>query len=265
MRPAALDEPALRRYLLGMLPEVEAVALEQRYFSDPETFEQVWAAENDLVDDYVAGRLGAGERRLFTERYLASPRHRERVAAAAALRSSVAGASRARVSRARPAILYLALAASLLLALAAVWRGRPQPSEAPLASLPATSAPGPVSSSSPTPQPRPPIVAAFAISPISVRSGDDRPALRIPSGTDQVLLHLEGAPVRAGRLRFALRTVEGRDLASGLAHPPAAGRAGRVAAVRLPAARLAPGDYILTLSARGEREPAHEYFFRVAR
>ncbi|HEV2668794.1 MAG TPA: hypothetical protein VG324_28005, partial [Blastocatellia bacterium] len=72
----------MTRYLLGDLPEIEQTAVEQEYFADPEKFEEVWAAENDLVDRYVRGRLSRGERELFERNYLQSPKHRERVAVA---------------------------------------------------------------------------------------------------------------------------------------------------------------------------------------
>src|SRR5262245_61748791 len=72
----------MTRYLLGDLLETEQMAVEQEYFADPEKFEEVWAAENDLVDRYVRGRLSRGERDLFERNYLQSPKHRERVALA---------------------------------------------------------------------------------------------------------------------------------------------------------------------------------------
>ncbi|MGH9937210.1 MAG: hypothetical protein ACREAM_13270 [Blastocatellia bacterium] len=75
-------ENLIHRYLLGDLPESEQSALEERYFADSETFEQIWESENRLVDNYVRGRLSAADRAGFEERYLASPVHRQRVAVA---------------------------------------------------------------------------------------------------------------------------------------------------------------------------------------
>ncbi len=72
----------MTRYLLGDLPETEEAAVEHEYFADQEKFEEVWAAENNLVDRYVRGRLSRGERELFERNYLQSPKHRERVAVA---------------------------------------------------------------------------------------------------------------------------------------------------------------------------------------
>ena len=70
------------RYLLGDLPESEGNALEERCFSDNETFDRMWENEIRLVDDYVRGKLGPHDRALFEGHYLASPVHRRRVATA---------------------------------------------------------------------------------------------------------------------------------------------------------------------------------------
>ncbi|HKQ72210.1 MAG TPA: hypothetical protein VJ810_00685 [Blastocatellia bacterium] len=72
----------ITRYLLDDLPESEQAAVELEYFADQEKFEEVWAAENELIDRYVRGRLPRGERELFERNYLQSPKHRERVALA---------------------------------------------------------------------------------------------------------------------------------------------------------------------------------------
>jgi hypothetical protein len=82
MRQTIEQDERMTRYLLGDLPETEQTALEQEYFADPEKFEEVWAAENDLVDRYARGRLSRAELELFERNYLQSPKHRERVAIA---------------------------------------------------------------------------------------------------------------------------------------------------------------------------------------
>src|SRR5262245_12197631 len=80
MRRTTEQDERMTRYLLGDLPESEQMAVEQEYFADPEKFEEVWAAENDLVDRYARGRLSRGERELFERNYLQSPKRRDRVA-----------------------------------------------------------------------------------------------------------------------------------------------------------------------------------------
>jgi anti-sigma factor RsiW len=76
------QENLIYRYLLGELPEPEQAALEERFFADNETFEQVCESENRLVDRYVRGRLSSADRARFEAHYLASPAHRQRVATA---------------------------------------------------------------------------------------------------------------------------------------------------------------------------------------
>ncbi|MGH9844220.1 MAG: hypothetical protein ACREEM_36310 [Blastocatellia bacterium] len=70
----------MRRYLLGLLPEPEQAALEERFFEDGEILGEMRAVEQDLVDAYVRGRLAPEERSDFESHYLSMPRHAERVA-----------------------------------------------------------------------------------------------------------------------------------------------------------------------------------------
>ncbi|MGE5246279.1 MAG: hypothetical protein ACM3SQ_18790 [Betaproteobacteria bacterium] len=94
------------RYLLGLLPEEEAEALDEQSFVDDELAARLCSVEHDLVDDYVNGLLDAETRERFESYYLVSPRRRERVrfaerfldvtnrgapATAAALRSTPSG------------------------------------------------------------------------------------------------------------------------------------------------------------------------------
>ena len=73
------DEILLRRYFLGDLPQGERARLEDRYFVDLELFEELLAAENDLIDAYVRGELTEAERQQFEMEYLTSPGRRDRL------------------------------------------------------------------------------------------------------------------------------------------------------------------------------------------
>ncbi|HVG35893.1 MAG TPA: hypothetical protein VM911_22765 [Pyrinomonadaceae bacterium] len=79
------SEQHITRYLLRELSESERAALEEKYFADPQVFDQVLKAESELVDDYVRGRLSREAREQFERSYLADPRRRERVKFAEAL------------------------------------------------------------------------------------------------------------------------------------------------------------------------------------
>ncbi|MFO0581793.1 MAG: hypothetical protein U0229_05950 [Anaeromyxobacter sp.] len=256
-------DPSLRRYLLGELPGAEAEALEARYVADPELVERIREAETDLVDDYAAGLLEGAELRAFEGHYLASEAHRARVAVARALARAAAGrAPEAPRGRARPTLgAALALAAGLAAVAAGVWLVRGGEAAAPARPAPAVAA-GP---EAPHPEagpaaPRARVLATFAISPLHLRGAGGLPTLRIPPGADEVELHLEGDAPPRGALRFELRTVGGTEVAAGAARPGAA--PGQAGTLTVPAARLAPDDYLVTLAGDAGDVPLR-YAFRV--
>ena len=79
------SEQNVTRYLLGELSQPEQVALEEKYFSNPELFDEITKVESKLVDDYVRGRLSPEVLKQFERFYLAHPERRERVKFAEAL------------------------------------------------------------------------------------------------------------------------------------------------------------------------------------
>jgi hypothetical protein len=79
----------MTQYLLGDMSGDEQTAFEEQYFDDPRVFEQLAAAETQLVDDYVRGRLAPGARQRFEQVYLTDPRRCERVRFAEALADRV--------------------------------------------------------------------------------------------------------------------------------------------------------------------------------
>jgi len=78
-----------RRYLLGAAAAEEQMAVEERYLSDQDFFEQVVAVEKELLDDYARDRLSPGERELFERFYLGHPKRRARAMTAVALVSTL--------------------------------------------------------------------------------------------------------------------------------------------------------------------------------
>lgn len=73
------NEKTMVRYLLGELPAQEGAQLEERCLSDDEFFEQMLAVENELIDNYLRGRLSSSEKERFERHFLASPQQREKV------------------------------------------------------------------------------------------------------------------------------------------------------------------------------------------
>lgn len=75
----------MTRYLLGELSEPERAALEEKYFADPQLFDQVVKTENELADKFARGKLSPQTRERFEQSYLTHPKRRERVKFAEAL------------------------------------------------------------------------------------------------------------------------------------------------------------------------------------
>jgi len=269
---SSLDTDRARRYLLARASENEAEALETRFFESGDDFEEVWGVENDLVDAYLAGELRPEDRSAFEATYLASPVHRDRLASARLLKTTLARPDRPAARRAGSRLApLLALAACVLLALAVWWLRRPDARPVELAAVPTpvsatTPSVAPSVPASPEAPPRRPVVAAFALSPVLFRSNQQAPVLRVAPGTDKLALTLggdvpEGLPA-ATRLPFAVATVEGDVVVTGRTAPgPTSLGIARVAAARLP-----PGDYILSVrSPVGGEPPLRQYYFRVLR
>lgn len=79
----------MERYLLGELPEAERSALEQEYFNNVQTFDQLVEAENELTDQYARGQLSPETRVRFENYYLVHAKLRERVKFSQALAAKV--------------------------------------------------------------------------------------------------------------------------------------------------------------------------------
>ena len=86
MKEQMIDEVVARRFLLGQLSPDEQGRIEELAFDDPQSFEVLQAAEDDLIDEFVYDDLSSEERNRFQEYYLAQPGRREDLRIASALR-----------------------------------------------------------------------------------------------------------------------------------------------------------------------------------
>jgi hypothetical protein len=291
------DETELRRYLLGDMADETCAALEQDYFTRPELFDRVWAAENDLIDRYLEGRLTPDDRSRFERYYLATPGHRARVAVARELRAAAAAASVAaeRDSRVRWASRVSAfqgwspvwkaafVAALVLVAVGGTWMLRSRPGRTiTVRTSPSAPGRGPSDPRAPD-QSRPgeppgrtvqepprasPVVVAVSISPISVRGTDEAATLTVAPGTDLVVLRLEGEAngPALSRGRAVVRTVSGNEVWRGPAASEDGAQPDAPARVEIPANTLTPDDYIVELFAtgpNGRESERYRYFLRV--
>jgi hypothetical protein len=125
------------QYLLGELSEKQQVELEDRAFQDPVLLSNITAVEHDLIDDYVAGRIGDGRLERFESHFLASDERRKKVAFARALQGVIAESPSRETARdkvqgasvfarffaflSQPGMAYAFAASAFVLVIAAVW------------------------------------------------------------------------------------------------------------------------------------------------
>jgi hypothetical protein len=263
-----------RRYLLGEAGDAEREQIERAYFGDEAMLERMEAAEEILIEDYLADRLSPDSRHRFEGEFLSRPQRRARVtmiqalaAAAAGTRPAPARPSVAALMR-RPIMWAMAVAAALVLIAAGAWwefgvsRSRP------------IGASNVVARSTPAgPAPSRGVIHTFAVSlsPAATRSAGTTPDVIVPAGTDVVVLRLAAEPgdVPFERGRAVVRTVSGDEVWSGPATSPSDRLAGIAASITVPASRLGPDDYVITLFAvspqGADREVSRYFIHLVAR
>lgn len=80
------NSDSIRRYLLGELSEHEREQVEQRLMSDDDLYQRLLLAEDDLIDEYVSGKLSNRDRAKFSGRFLQVPELRQDVRSIMVLR-----------------------------------------------------------------------------------------------------------------------------------------------------------------------------------
>ena len=275
------------RYLLGDLTPSEEESVEKAYVSDDEAFHELLAAEEDLIDAYVAGGLSDSDRRRFEERFLVSPERRERVAFARALARLESPAETASRRARLPAWLPLAAALAAITIGGAWLTGRMRAvdeearrargerdaalqqgreAERRVAELDHRVA-GLREELAAARAGKAGAIAALVLAP-GLERGASAPVLSLPATTEWVRLRLELEEDVHPLYAAAVETADGGLVArwDRLRAQPGAG--GRVVDVMLPAASLADGTYLATLTGttpRGGSEAVGNYHLRVAR
>jgi anti-sigma-K factor RskA len=67
------------QYLLGELSAEEQLSIDEQLFVNDDYFERLMATEDDLIEDYLRGRLSATERQQFERNFLNSAELRKKV------------------------------------------------------------------------------------------------------------------------------------------------------------------------------------------
>ena len=264
MTPREDSQREIRSYLLGGLHPEAGRRVEERLLTEDAFMEELVLAEEELIDDYVARRLSAGERADFERHFLSTEERRRQLRFAQALgryadahappdaepaggkeRRTPAGPTFGEKLRAFWGGLSpagrggLALAASAVVVLAVF-----------LARAPSTD------------EPRTFYTLALAAS-AGDRAGGVRPAkVPLPLGADALMVTLklpEGTPPAARYSAELLREGRGAGAAAVTAQDA------RGVTVVVPAAALTRGQYALRLTGVGadgaERRVPGSYFF----
>jgi len=296
-----MDKPEhnMTRYLLGELSEQEQAALEEKYFSDPQVFNEVLRIESELVDAYARGQLSTEMRDRFEQSYLKHPARRERVEFARALttriderETSPQSAQRvswkqrllAVVGGQRPALRFATALVVVLIVLAGVWlfvntrrkqqreaaqiqpaqtpQQTPQDHEERAAQIPPeTPKPSPNSNSAPS-------IVSLALTVGGVRGAEGGPTqtLVIPHDTTQAQISLDLKDDSYPHYRISLRKIGGPEIFTQTNIRPHSTKAGPRFVFKVPASRLTSGDYALTLGGitpEGEVDDLNKSLFRV--
>ncbi len=243
------DRRTARRYLLGQLADEESTVVEHEYFRDDAALERMEACEEELVEEYLDGRLLPEDRAAFDAFYLSTSEHRARVETIRRLEKA------APVRSQRLPVRWLAAAAVLLIAAGVVWMIAPRATQDGQPKSPSARS---------TTAPR---VFAVTLTPATVRGENATPPIVIPPSADIVTLDLEGPrDPSIAAMSAVISTVGGDRVWEGAVDAPGTLPAGLSGHASVPASPLRPDDYIVVVSGtdRGgiERE-LNRYFLRV--
>lgn len=84
------SDEARKQYLLGALSEADQQAFERALLAAPEQVEALEFAEQELIDEYLQGRLTSSERTRFTDYFLVAPTRKQQLLVAQTLAQYVA-------------------------------------------------------------------------------------------------------------------------------------------------------------------------------
>lgn len=226
MTPERPDVDLLKRYLIGLISPEEQAEIEGR-LQDPVYRDYLEAVEDELIDDYLEGRLTGDSGDGFEKHYLHTPERRHKLELARSLVRSLEGT--------KPALWR----SSWLIGLVALLLG----AGTSIVFLPRRSQE----------------VISYSPSPAVYRGESKQEPLRISPETVLVRFHLD----YGNRVAPDLATLRSVDSDGELWRQRLVPPHSEPIQIALPASLLPPGDYVLTLHAGGS--VAGSYSFRAER
>ena len=128
---AGAERHKLRQYLLGQLTEAEAEEVEVGLLTEPDFAEEYDIVVDEVIDDYVAGRLKGEDLKQVEEHFFKSQQRRNKLKFALALKQRKSEMVTIKGHKQKSYRPYLAIAASILLAVGgfSIWRALSSRSE----------------------------------------------------------------------------------------------------------------------------------------
>lgn len=279
MKEEPVTDALLRQLLLGKVTDEERQRIESLFLIDAEVKERMFAAEQELLDDYLEGTLTREDRDLFLLHYGQTPEQQSKLRIAVSIkewaaaesaspqtvpvRSASWGGLGARL-RLKPALVIpIALAAVLVIVVAAWLRGvteqrnRRLAVEQELAQLNSPSTPGESTSQ----------ILSLDLSPVTVRSAEQQPEIKTRAGIRMVELRLPWVQTERYSTYQAKISRLGDNESFTIRNLQAEKDRGNAIRIRLPTHMLRRGQYQIRLSGiagDGALGLAAEYTFAVS-
>jgi hypothetical protein len=272
MKEEPVTDALLRQLLLGKVTDEERQRIESLFLIDAEMKERMFAAEQELLDDYLEGTLTREDRDLFLLHYGQTPEQQSKLRIAESIKEwaaaeakppqtvpvkvSSSGAVGARWWLKPSLVIPIALAAIILIVVAAVWLSRQQHQaiEQEVAQLNAPESLREV----------PPQMVSLNLSPVAVRSAEQQPEIKTRADIRIVELRLPWIQKEQYSTYHAVLRQAESDKSFMFPHIQVDSVG--VIRLRVPAHILMRGLYKIELSgiaADGNLGPTEEYSFAV--
>jgi hypothetical protein len=96
------DQGTIRQYLLGQLTDDSQQKIEERLLTEADFFEELEVQEDELIDEYLAGKLTIEEQGWFEKHFLATTERDQKLRFARALNRYVTASAHQDISRTVP-------------------------------------------------------------------------------------------------------------------------------------------------------------------